>query len=160
MSLITRWFGPSRQEAAHSRLLPLPPESPGTASAGRRELIRLVLRDTLVKHGIPTAWIGAELLTASMAGREVGMHLRLLVRHWEPQLFTYGPALQQSLRQRVEQFDPLAGTWLTGISWQYALPAGQKLPEMPNPTLWTARPASRRSQASDDRYRETEPAGL
>ncbi|MBI2770189.1 MAG: hypothetical protein HYX47_11230 [Burkholderiales bacterium] len=104
----------------------------------RRELLRVVLRDTLIKHGIPTAWVGCEMVQAMGRTREPGMHLRLLVRHWDPRLLTYGVALEKSLAARVMVFDPSAAGWLAGMSWQFSLASEEMCPPLPAPSTWTA----------------------
>ena len=97
-----------------------------------------MLRDTLKLHGLPATWIGAEMLgTNSREGRH-GIHLRLLVLHWEPRLLAHAPALQASLTDRLKMFDPLAGNWFGGISWQFALKDASACPPMPVPAHWTA----------------------
>jgi hypothetical protein len=113
-------------------------------AATRRELMRAVLRKTLTRHGIPGAWIGAEMLVATARGREPGMHWRLLVKHWDPRILTHAVALQNSLVMRLLGYDPLAADWLMGISWQFALPDEVSCPPMPQPGFWTAdqRPAA------------------
>jgi hypothetical protein len=119
--------------------------APSPAST-RRELLRVVLRDTLNRHGIPTAWISPEMLLATSRGREPGIHLRLLLRHWDPRLLTHAVALQNSLIVRLLAFDPLASNWLIGISWQFALPDDAVCPPMPHPGWWTAEPRSRQPE--------------
>jgi hypothetical protein len=105
-------------------------EQAADASVARRELLRVALRDTLNNHGIPPAWLGAEtLVTTSRAQR--GIHWRLLVKHWEPQLLLHSVALQQNLMKRLMALDPKADSWLMGISWQFALPDESVCPPMP-----------------------------
>lgn len=114
---------------------PIVPQGP---TATRRELLRVVLRDTLKLHGLPAAWIGAEMLgTHSREGKQ-GIHLRLLIQHWEPRLLAHAPALQASLTDRLKMFDPLAGNWFGGVSWQFALPDASGCPPMPAASHWTA----------------------
>jgi hypothetical protein len=142
MSLMSRLFGTPRPAASaapppNSR----PSQVPVTSlSATRKELLRVVLRDTLIKHGIPADWLGAEMLATSGGGREPGMHLRLLVRHWDPRLLTYSVAFQNSFRQRMAVFDPTALNWFSGISWQLSLGDESACPRMPDPALWTTAP--------------------
>lgn len=103
----------------------------------RRELLKVVLRDTLNRHGIPTPWITAELLTTTSRSGERGVHWRLHIKHWDARLLTCTVALQNALIKRVMTFDPLAVNWLNGISWQISIADESMCPPMPNPTSWT-----------------------
>lgn len=108
-------------------------------SAGRRELLRVALRDTLNRHGIPPTWIGAETLVTTSRGAQKGLHWRLLIKHWNPELLSYSVPFQQSLMARLLTLDANAGTWLMGISWQFALPDESVCPPMPQ-RAWSAEP--------------------
>ena len=108
-------------------------------SGARRELLRAALRDTLNRHGIPPAWIGAETLVTTSRGAQKGLHWRLLIKHWNPELLSYSVPFQQSLMARVSALDANAGTWLMGISWQFALPDESVCPPMPQ-RAWSAEP--------------------
>ena len=86
MSLIDLLFGRPRPSATHSQ----PHSHIGSAHshmsknptvATRREMLRVVLRDTLTRHGIPASWITAEMLVATSRGRDPGLHWRLVVKH-------------------------------------------------------------------------------
>ncbi len=46
-------------------------------------------------------------------------------------------AFQQDFETRLLTMDPLAGNWLMGISWQYAVPADADWPRLPHPGSWT-----------------------
>lgn len=137
MGLIDRLFGASRlPDAPQTRMPSQIPAPPGAdQNATRRELLRVVLRDTLARHGIPAAWIGSDVF-ASTRGREPGLHLRLILKHWEPRLLTCTVALQKHIARRVALYDPLAHNWLLGISWQFALADDTACPDMPDPTVW------------------------
>jgi hypothetical protein len=106
----------------------------------RRDLLRLALRDTLHRNGIPADWITADALVSTTRTGVHGLHWRLSIRHWDPRLLTHALALQEKLRFRVLALDPLGAKWLTGISWQFALPDDFECPSMPHPGSWTARP--------------------
>jgi hypothetical protein len=106
----------------------------------RREMLRVVLRDTLTRHGIPFSWISGEMLNATSRGREPGIHWRLVLKHWDPRLMLHGVALQNSLIKRVMTFDPMAANWLMGISWQFAFDDESLCPPMPHAAVWTAQP--------------------
>ena len=140
MSLFNRFgFGRRRSEAPPlSQLGPAPSQVGGSSSAGRgrRELLRVVLRDTLNRHGIPADWFTAEVLVSTSRSGERGIHWRLVVKNPDPRLLTYAVALQHALIKRLTTFDPLSSTWLTGISWQYALPDGAAFAALPAPGTW------------------------
>lgn len=175
MSLLSRLFGPKPHPSAGAptqwQQEGLTAQAPVSPMAMHRELLRVVLRDTLNRHGIPTAWIGAEMLVAHRQGHEAGMHLRLLIRHWEPRLLVHCVALQRSLREHVVAFDPQSQVWFMGVSWQFALDDESACPEMPPPIVWklpsevpahTPVPLTRppRFEATQPQFRPTEPAGL
>lgn len=122
-------------------------------TATRREALRLALRDTLQRYGMPAEWISSETLTLTSRSGERNVHWRLVVKHWDPRILTHGVALQQALVRRVTAFDPLAPDWLQGISWQFALEDESVCPAMPHPASWTAQ-----SQATA--HEETAPAPL
>jgi hypothetical protein len=104
----------------------------------RKDLLRMALRDTLTRNGIPPTWLSADLLRTSSARKEAGLHVRFLVRHWEPRLLTHGLALEQDFAHRLQLLDPAARTWVTGFSWQFALEDASLCPPLPHPNTWTA----------------------
>lgn len=146
MTFLSRFgFTRSRSTAVPplSQLGPPPSQVGGSAGSqgrSRRELLRVVLRDTLYRHGIPSAWFDAEVLVSTSRTGERGIHWRLVVKNPDPRLLTYAVALQHALIKRLTTFDPLASAWLTGLSWQYALPDDAPYPAMPNPGLWKEAP--------------------
>jgi hypothetical protein len=116
-----------------------PPSAPAPeAKANRRELLRAVLRDTLQRHGIPTEWIGAELLASTLSNGEHGLHWRLHLKHWEPKLLPYAVALEEALHEHLVAADPSADRWLTGISWQFAVKDRSLCAPLPLPQTWIA----------------------
>ena len=137
MRFLTRLFAPA-PKAATAQPTQSSKNLAASQLATRRELLRVVLRDTFIKHGIPTAWVGAEMVQAMGRTREPGLHMRLLVRHWDPRLLTYGVALERSLAARVMVFDPTAVNWLAGISWQFSLQNEAACPPLPEPSSWNA----------------------
>ncbi|RYF41452.1 MAG: hypothetical protein EOO25_09845 [Comamonadaceae bacterium] len=167
MGLIQRVFGDSRSQPPLSQPDTEAVTRPGqalpqaqSAFGLRRELLRVALRDTLVRHGIPVQWMTAEAVAEPGPGPEQRLHLRLQIRHYDPRLLAHGMALQSSFYKRVELFDPHAAQWLHGISWQFAVaepPAGI---EMPDPAQW-APPKARPGKAAvpvreDDSFAPTQ----
>jgi hypothetical protein len=115
--------------------------SPGSAHSVRKDLLKVALRDMLVRNGIPQAWLSADMLRTSSPRREQGLHVRFLVRRWEPRLMLHGPALEQEFTNRLITLDPQAADWLMGFSWQFALDDASACPALPHPGAWTAPPA-------------------
>lgn len=147
MAFLKRLFAnPARQAGTHSQpasQVSLPGSQHSLSpvaqqSASRRELLRLVLRDTLNHAGIPTSWIGADLLSATSRGREPGIHVRLLMKHWDPRLMPHGVAFEQAFMKGVLTIDPQADHWLLGISWQFSLVDERGCPPLPHPGVWTS----------------------
>ena len=106
-----------------------------------------------------------------------GIHWRLLIKHWDPELLSYSVPFQQSLISRLMALDTSAGSWLMGVSWQFALPDESVCPPMPQRTwassrrplrsqgleqTFTARDAQFEHAADDEeaKFQRTEPAPL
>jgi hypothetical protein len=109
-------------------------ESP---QAVRKELLRLVLRETLKYNGFPGTWVTADALVATSSRRESGIHVRLVIKHWDARFPQYAVAFQHNFESRLLTLDPLAGNWLMGISWQYDLPMDAQWPDLPAPGSWS-----------------------
>jgi hypothetical protein len=145
MSFFSFGFKRSRPAAAPtlSQLGPPPSQVGGSAGSqgrSRRELLRVVLRDTLHRYGIPPAWFDAEVLVSTSRNGERGIHWRLVVKNSDPRLLGCAIALQHALIKRLTTFDPLASAWLTGLSWQYAPAEEAPYPAMPHPSTWKEPP--------------------
>lgn len=119
------------------------PSTLGAASSPqsvRKELVRVAARDTLHHNGIPADWIRVEPLTMAAPSREPGVHVRLVVLHWDPRLMLHAISLQENLAKRIVVLDPLCERWLMGVSWQFDLKHDPGLPPLPHPGSWTAPP--------------------
>ncbi len=117
----------------------------------RRELLRVRTRNTMRLSGIPESWIEAQVLLEPIGGRTF-LHLRLVVRHWDPRLMRYAIAFQRKLLQEIERIDPQAAQWLLSIVW--AFPPELEAPdlELPQPSAWLgleAKPSGNDELASD-----------
>jgi hypothetical protein len=139
-----------------SGLTNLPPGDAAQLYVIRRDLLRVVLRDVLSRNAIPSAWLGMQMLTAKSSGKPKGVHVRLVVQHWEPRILAYAPALEHSFIERLMALDPLADQWMVGLSWQLALPADFVPEALPRPGSWTALAAKAARKSSG----HTRPAEL
>jgi hypothetical protein len=157
MGMLDKLLGKKAEPPAKTRNSRMPPNSTqfgasqmpsgsGQAQALRKDLLKLVLRELLMRNGIPQEWLSADMLrTSSAAAREHGLHVRFLVRRWEPRLMLHGPALEEEFAQRLTVLDPAADKWLMGFSWQFALEDRTTCPSLPHPGSWTAPPAGEAS---------------
>lgn len=125
--------------------------SPGSANSVRKDLLKVALRDMLMRNGIPQAWVSADMLRTSSPRREPGLHVRFLVRRWEPRLMLHGPALEQEFTNRLLMLDPQAADWLMGFSWQFALDDASVCPPLPHPGAWTAPQAAAEQPGAEAR---------
>jgi hypothetical protein len=105
-------------------------------NATRRQLVQMMLRDGLRKHGIPPGWVECRILVVNSRSRGQGLYLNLVMRHWDMLLLTYAHAFQQQLLSAINEFEPQASVWLHGISWE--LDVGDTCPylDMPDPSIW------------------------
>lgn len=116
-------------------------QSPQSTNSLRKDLLRVALRELLIRNGIPQAWISADMLRTTSSKREQGLHVRFILRRWEPRLMEHGPAFEQEFLHRLLMLDPRARDWLSGFSWQFGLDDASACPPLPHPGSWTAPPA-------------------
>lgn len=128
-------------------------------STVRKDLLRVALRETLARNGIPAGWVSAEMLRTNSTRREPGMHVRLQLRHWDPRLMLHGVGLEQDFMNRLLALDPQAQAWMTGFSWQFALEDASACPALPHPGSWTQPPAAPASEPAPVAA-TTRPAGI
>lgn len=102
----------------------------------RRQLVQVLLREGIRQHGIPPGWLECQMLVVSSRSRGPGMHVRLVMRQWDQRLLTYALAFQNDLMAAITRFDPKAGTWLHGVSWEFNVADTCPYPEMPEPAFW------------------------
>lgn len=151
MSMIKRLFGgakPSEPEVSAPAELPAGEQAPDSrtfqidnAQAGtRRELVRVMTRDTLRATGIPDGWIESQVLLELGRGGQTFVHLRLVVRQWDVRLLKYTVAFQTRLLEAIHGFDPTAREWLLTVSWQYQVGNSCPFPDMPDPSVWLEAP--------------------
>jgi hypothetical protein len=118
-------------------------------TATHRELVRVVLRDTLRLNGIPTDWVGCEILTRSRRGDEGALLIQLLIHHWHEGLLRYAPLLQQQLLQGLQRFDPASDHSRHTVSWKFSPACRAPHNEMPPPSFWTGQVAQFELPAAD-----------
>ena len=101
----------------------------------QRELIRVVLKDTLRLHGIPANWIGCEVIVKSRNATQEEMYVHLIIMEWNESLLRFALALQQQLIQGLNRFDPGIDHSRYVISWKFACVSPDI--NMPDPAFWS-----------------------
>lgn len=102
----------------------------------RRELIRVVLKDTLRRHGIPFHWLACEVIIISRAPGEEELQIQLVVLKWHDQLLQHAQALQQQLLLGLNRFDPSVDHSKYIVSWRLSPDCDCPVREMPAPGFW------------------------
>lgn len=140
MGLINRIFkgrerdsGPASTQFIESE--PQEQDDEGARNAPRRELVQVVLRDTMRKHGIPSDWIECRILSAVSRSGRTGLHVNFVVRRAHDQLLGYVFAFQDSFDREIARYEPRARDWLLSLAWEFQ---GFKVDEMPDPKTFAA----------------------
>jgi hypothetical protein len=115
----------------------------GSANSLRRQLIQVLLKDSMRRHGIPIHWLDCQMLLVSSASRGEGMYLRIIMKQWDLRMLTYALAFEKSLMVDITRFEPHASDWLYGISWQFEVGDGCPYKGLPDRHLWESHPVKR-----------------
>lgn len=114
-----------------------PPTSTRQHTHIQRELIRVVLKDTLRQHGVPAGWVGCEVLVPPKQVSDEDLIVQLVILKWNDALLRYAPALERQLLLDLDRFDPTVNHSRYMVSWRFAPDCGCPLMEMPDPKFWT-----------------------
>jgi len=124
MGLIGKIFGdskispdvPSKFQEGHSQAASVHTKS---RNGARRDLVKLALRDTIRKFGVPPDWIDCRTLSVVNREQQHGMHVQFLVRKSDRQVMNYIHAFQESFWKETESIDPQARQWLFSVGWEF-----------------------------------------
>lgn len=142
MSLIGRIFGGGKERegaagGASTQFHESEPDNSdqpeGSRNAPRRELVQVILRDTMRKHGIPSDWIECRILSTVNRNGRHGMHVNFVVKQAHDRLLAYVFAFQDSFERELARFEPRASDWLLSLGWEFQ---GFNAAEMPDPRTW------------------------
>jgi hypothetical protein len=111
-------------------------EPEGSRNAPRRELVHVVLRDTMRKHGIPSDWIDCRILTVVTRQGTPGLHVQFIVLQGEDRLLDYVHAFQNSFWIEIERYEAKVREWLLSVSWQFEGEPAHDLESLPGPGTW------------------------
>jgi len=113
----------------------------GSANSLRRQLIQVLLKDSMRRHGIPMHWLDCQMLLVSSRSRGEGMYLRIIMKQWDLRMLTYALAFEKSLVMDITRFEPHARDWLYGISWQFDIGDSCPYRHLPDRHLWESHSA-------------------
>lgn len=103
----------------------------------QRELVRVVLRETLRQHGIPGNWLTCEVTALTGQARGDDILVRLVVLKWHEPLLKFLPALQKQLIVGLDRFEPSVDHAKYVVSWQFAPDCGCPHAQLPDAKTWT-----------------------
>lgn len=128
-----------RQKKAHRPHIAAASINPSSARSNsniQRELIRVVLKDTMRLHGIPLAWLACEVILTPQSPDGDALHIHLIVMKWNEQFLRYAFALQQQLLLGLDRFDPTVDHSKYLVSWRFSPTSGNPFAKMPSPGSW------------------------
>jgi hypothetical protein len=120
-------------------------------NAPRRDLVKVVLRETMRRHGIPSDWIDCRSLSVLTRQHKSGMHVQFLVRKADQQLLPYVHAFQESFWEEITKLDPAARDWLFSVGWEFYETAVNNFAGMPvaSAAAFAADTSPRHEEAGD-----------
>lgn len=135
----------------------------------QRELVRVVLRDTLRKNGIPTEWLGSQIVTRTQTGQPTTHQIQLVILKWHEGLLRFAPLLEQQILQGLRQLEPQSDLGGHSVVWSFAPNCGCPYTTLPALSYWSATaekqrfdlpPTTRKFQEVDDDFATTVPNAL
>jgi hypothetical protein len=111
-------------------------EQTKTRNAPRRDLVKVVLRETMRRHGIPSDWLECRSLSVLTRNHKSGMHVQFLVRQGDHELLKWVHAFQESFWEQILRTDPTARDWLFSVGWEFYGKSIQGFDMMPPAAEW------------------------
>lgn len=103
----------------------------------QRELVRVVLKDTLRRHGIPFEWLSCEVHTVVHGPDSEELHIQLVLMQWHELLMRYATALEHQLLRGLDRFEPSVDHSKYSISWRFSPDCGCPFQVLPPPLVWS-----------------------
>jgi hypothetical protein len=136
--------GSFTNDALESRSAP-PPEAPQSVAPQsvkphtdiQRELVQVVLKDTLRRHGIPFEWLTCEVQSLVGGANAEQLNIQLVLMQWHELLLRYAPAVATQLLRGLDRFEPAVDHSKYIISWRFSPTCGCPFTVMPPPLVWS-----------------------
>ena len=104
----------------------------------QRELVRVVLKDTLRRHGIPSEKLACEVNTVANGPGGEELHIQLVMMQWHELLLRYAPALEIQLLRGLDWSEPTVDhAKKCTITWRFSPECGCPFTVMPPPVVWS-----------------------
>ena len=103
----------------------------------QRELIHVVLKDTLRRHGIPFEWLTCEVVTVVQGPGAESLQIQLMLMQWHELFLRYALALEQQLLRGLDRFEPTVDHSKYTISWRFSPDCGCPFHVLPPPLVWS-----------------------
>lgn len=117
---------------------PPPPPSVRPHADIQRELVRVVLKDTMRRHGIPSEWLACDTQTVATGPHTEELHIQLVLVQWHELLLRYAPALEIQLLRGLDRFEPTVDhAKKCTITWRFAPECGCPFTVLPPPVVWS-----------------------
>lgn len=113
-----------------------PVQSPQQPNDIRRELIRVVLKDSLRTHGIPTNWLACEVIIITRPQDRSELHIQLVILKWHEKLLRYADAFQREFLRDLDRFDPTVDHSGYIVSWRFSADCNCPFKKLPDPGTW------------------------
>ncbi len=139
----------TQHDASESRPVPHP-EVPRTEPAPsvrphadiQRELVRVVLKDTMRRHGIPFGWLSCDVVTVAHGpDTEQQLQIQLMLMQWHELFLRYAPALEHQLLRGLDRFEPSVDHSKYTFSWRFSPDCGCPFGVLPPAVVWSHDPA-------------------
>jgi hypothetical protein len=101
----------------------------------KKELLRVVLANTLKRNGVPPQWISGEINAMNLPSGEEWIEVRLALQVDEPRFLTYLTSFQADFERRLIAIAPEAKQWLSRIAWTLTPDPVYEV-AMPSPEYW------------------------
>jgi hypothetical protein len=103
----------------------------------QRELVRVVLKNVLRKHGVASEWMTCEVFQAARPSGRLEPRVELILRVWNQPLLLHTNALARHMAQELARFDPINFRADRAVSWRLASDCTTPFDSMPAPETWT-----------------------
>ncbi|MDQ3058285.1 MAG: hypothetical protein M3R45_02000 [Pseudomonadota bacterium] len=106
-------------------------------NATRHQLVQMLLRGLVRKHGIPADWIDLKILVVPGKKQGLAMYMHLVLRQWDERMINHAQVFQSRLMAEIKRYDPKYSEWLHGVSWQLKMDSTCPYTTLPEKPFWT-----------------------